>query len=89
MAVKNVSQDYLVEHADPTHEDLVKSGLPDNNLGGTFAKSKKEKAYHLSNSSQINMQPSYHSSELPQKEESREFPAAKGNRDAAIQMRKS
>ena len=35
------------------------------------------------------MQPSYHSSELPEKDEFKEFPAAKGNRDMAIEMRKS
>lgn len=86
---KNKSIGNHIEHMEPSHEELVNSGIPDNNLGGTFSKSKKEKAYHLSNSSQINMQPSYHSSELPEKDEFREFPLSKGGRDMAIEMRKS
>ena len=79
-----MSNSFIVQHADPSHEDLVKSGIPDNNLGGTFSKSKKEKAWHLTNSSQVNMQPSYHSSDLPEKDEFPEFPAVKGNRDTGI-----
>jgi len=79
-----LSVDYINSHKEPTHEELAKEGIATNNLGGTFCKSKKEKAYHLSNSSQINMQPSFHPNELPEKEEATEFPATKGNRDMAI-----
>jgi hypothetical protein len=53
--------------------------VPTNTLGGTFTKSKKEKAYHLTNSSQITYQNSYKSLDIQEKTESKEFPTTKAN----------
>ena len=35
-ATKNKSIGNHIEHMEPSHEELVKYGIPDNNLGGTF-----------------------------------------------------
>ena len=54
-------------------------GIPTNNIGGTFSKTRKEKAFHLTNSSSIPNLKSYHVLDGPEAVECKEFPTTKGN----------
>jgi len=76
---KNQSKDYVVKHLEVTLEDLLKQGIPSNNRGGSFSRTRKEKGYHLTNSSSITMLNSYKSLDMPDRPEVKEFPTTKGN----------
>ena len=60
-----MSKDYVVKHIEITMDDIMKQGVPNNNLGGTFTKTRKEKMYHLRNSSSIPNLRSYHALDGP------------------------
>jgi len=47
------------------------------NLGGSFSQTKKEKAYHMTNSSDVNFLHSYKALDVPKGEESKVIPAKK------------
>ena len=68
-----------MKHVELTFDDFKARGSPMSNLGGTFCKSKKEKAYHLTNSSTITNLHSYKQLDLQEKAENKEFPTTKGN----------
>ena len=74
--VKNVSAKTIVDH-----DTAINSVGTANNLGAAFSKNKKEKAYHLTNSSGINMQNSYKTLDCPEKNEGNLFPATKNGAD--------
>ena len=74
-----MSKDFVVKHIEVTFEDLKEQGVATNNLGGTFCKNRKEKGYHLTNSSTITSLNSYKALDIPDKDECREFPTTKGN----------
>ena len=68
-----------MKHVEITAEDLKNQGAPSNNLGGTFSKSRKERGYHLTNSSSIPNLLSYHSLDGPESKEVKTFETTKGN----------
>lgn len=63
------------------HDTSVYSVGQANNLGAAFSKNKKEKAYHLTNSSSVNMMPSYKTLDCPEKPEDRLLPCTKNGVD--------
>ena len=74
-----MSKDFVVKHVEVTIEDFKAQGAAMNNLGGTFSKTRKERAYHLTNSSTITNLHSYRSLDMQDKLENKAFPTTKGN----------
>ena len=88
-ATKNLSKEYVVKHKEVSLQELLNRGIPGNNLGGSFSRNRKEKAYHLTNSSSITSLNSYKSLDMPDKKECREFPTTKGNQSLKRAMNQS
>lgn len=69
-----------------TLKDLKQQGVPTNNKGGTFSRNRREKWYHITNSSSINRLNSYKSLDVKESAEDREFPTTKGNQSLKRSM---
>lgn len=78
-----------MKHLEVTLEDLINAGVPTNNLGGTFSRNSKEKAYHMTNSSSIANFHSYKSLDMPDSVEVKAFPTTKGNQSLKRAMNQS
>jgi hypothetical protein len=59
------------------HESSYVQPEPVSNLGESFSQSKKEKAYHMTNSSDINFLRSFKTLDVPKGDESRLIPGKK------------
>jgi hypothetical protein len=59
------------------HESTYGSAAPVSNLGESFAQTKKEKAYQMTNCSDINFLRSFKTLDVPKGEESRLIPGKK------------
>ena len=59
------------------------------NLGGSFSQSKKEKAYHMTNSSDVNFLHSFKALDVPKGEESKVIPAKKLGVPAKLNLNQS